>query len=113
MTMEIEGLPSRPFFSCTAEGLDILDQADMKGSARLDAIEPRIRFELGDRNIIDSRPRKAASSKPGQVTVECESGTVHIDFEDGRAKKVTAQGEFVYMGGLEDRNEGLGYIPVS
>ena len=45
--------------------------------------------------------------------VECEGGTVHIDFEDGRAKKVTAQGEFIYMGDLEDRNEGLGYIPVS
>ena len=113
MTMELEGLPSKPYFNCTAEGLDILDTAEMKSSARLDAVEPWMRFELGDRNIIDSKPRKAASSKPGQVAVECEGGTVHIDFEDGRAKKVTAQGEFIYMGDLEDRNEGLGYIPVS
>ena len=91
MTMEIEGLPSRPFFNCTPEGLDILDSREMSGAARLDAIEPWMRFELGDRNIIDSKPRKAASSKPGQghggvrkrtskpgqVTVECESYGPH------------------------------------
>ena len=37
MTMEIEGLPSRPFFNCTPEGLDILDSREMSGAARLDA----------------------------------------------------------------------------
>ena len=45
--------------------------------------------------------------------VECEGGTVHIDFEDGTARKVTADGEFVYMGSIDERNDGMGYIAVS
>lgn len=44
---------------------------------------------------------------------ECEGGMVHIDFAEGRAQKVTPQGEFVYLGTLEERNEGRGYIAVS
>ena len=65
MTMELEGLPSKPYFNCTAEGLDILDTAEMKSSARLDAVEPWMRFELGDRN---SRARSRWSAKAVRST---------------------------------------------
>jgi hypothetical protein len=70
-------------------------------------------FKNGDGNVIDSVPKKVATREGQQITVECEGGTVHIDFAEGRARKVTPEGEFVYLGTLDERNDGMGYIAVA
>ena len=113
MTTENEGLPARPFFNCTAEGLTVLDAADANSLLRPESVVPWMVFMKGPGNMIDSTPRRAASRGGDRVEVECDDGTVHIDFEAGSARKVTADGEFVYMGSIEDRNDGMGYIAVS
>ena len=113
MTTENEGLPARPFFNCTAERLTILDAANASSLLRADSAVPWMVFTNGPGNVIDSTPRRAASRGGETVSVECEGGTVHIDFEAGTARKVTADGEYVYMGSIEDRNDGMGYIAVS
>ena len=113
MTTENEGLPARPFFNCTPEGLTILDAANASSLLRADSVEPWMVFTKGQGNMIDSTPRKLASRSGARIAVECEGGTVHIDFDAGSARKVTADGEFVYMGSVEERNDGMGYIAVS
>lgn len=113
MIPDTDGLPARPFFSCSPKGLSIVDGAQATSLLSAESIEPWIFFENGESNIIDSTPRKVASREGQQIAVECEGGTVHIDFEEGRARKVTPDGEYVYMGTLDERNEGMGYIAVS
>ena len=113
MTPDSRPLPTRPFFSCTPEEFVIVDASEAKGSLRDGSLKPWMSFSCGDGNIIDTVPRKVSSWHGDQVAVECEGGTVHIDFAEGSACKTTTQGEFVYMGTLEDRNDGRGYIPIS
>ena len=113
MTNKDQGLPSRPFFSCTPQELTIVDTDDARSSLGQGSIEPWMSFKVGQGNIIDTIPRRVESRRGDELTVECEDGLVHIDFSQGRARKTTPQGEFVYMGGLEERNDGRGYIPMS
>jgi len=113
MTLEADGLPARPFFTCNREGLTIVDTSQANAAMRSGAFEPWMVFEHGEGNVIDSVPRKVASWDRSRLAVECEGGTVHIDFEYGTARKTTAEGEFIYMGSIDERNEGMGYIPVS
>ena len=113
MTTENEGMPARPFFNCTPDGLTILDAANASSLLQADSMVPWMVFTKGQGNIIDSTPRRLASRSAERIAVECEGGTVHIDFEDGTARKVTADGEFVYMGSIDERNDGMGYIAVS
>ena len=113
MTTEPEGLPTKPFFHCTPEGLSILDAADANSLLRADSVVPWMVFTKGEGNMIDSTPMKLASRNGDRITVECDGCTVHIDFDAGSARKVTAEGEFVYMGAIEERNDGMGYIAVS
>ncbi len=113
MTTENEGMPARPFFNCTPDGLTILDAANASSLLQADSMVPWMVFTNGPGNIIDSTPRRLASRSGERISVECEGGTVHIDFDDGTARKVTADGEFVYMGSIDERNDGMGYIAVS
>ena len=113
MSQDTDGLPTRPFFNCSPEGLFIVDGAQAKNLLSAESMEPWIIFENGESNIIDSTPQKVASREGQQIAVECEGGTVHIDFEEGRARKVTPDGEYVYSGTLDERNDGMGYISVS
>ncbi|MBI2856554.1 MAG: hypothetical protein HYX93_06890 [Chloroflexi bacterium] len=113
MSQEELGLPARPFFSCTPEEFVVVDAEAAKSALRSGFMEPWMKFERGDGNVIDSVPHRVASQQEDVVAVECEGATVYIDFAEGRARKVTSQGEFVYRGTLEERNEGRGYIPLS
>ena len=113
MTPDNRSLPSRPFFSCTPEQFVIVDGSEAKSSLLDGSLTPWMSFSCGNGNVIDTVPRKVSSWHEGQVVVECDGGTVHIDFGEGSARKTTTQGEFLYMGTLEDRNEGRGYIPIS
>ena len=113
MTLESDTLPAKPFFTCSPEGLVIVDGGQMNDPSRLAFIEPWMNFKNGESNVIDGVPRRVASWYGQQITVECESSTVHIDFGEGRARKVTPDGEFVYLGTLDERNDGMGYIAVS
>ena len=70
-------------------------------------------FKHGASNIIDTIPRKVVSWDRDQVVVKCDGGTVLIDFAEGQARKATNEGNFVYLGTLEERNEGRGYIAES
>lgn len=113
MTLEPIGLPAKPFFNC-APGEFIIVDAAAAGSALLQGTaEPWMSFKCGDGNVIDSPPRRVTERSGDRVSVECEGGTVQIDFAEGNARKTTPEGEFVYMGTLEDRNDGRGYLPTS
>ena len=113
MSQEEGTLPAKPFFSCTPDEFIIVDADAAKSALRTGSMVPWMTFERGDGNVIDSVPHKMATREEDMVAVECKGGTVYIDFAEGRARKVTSQGEFVYMGTLEERNDGRGYIPVS
>ena len=113
MNQEEAALPAKPFFSCTPEEFVIVDADAARSALRSGSMEPWMTFERGDGNVIDSVPHRVANRRENVVAVECEGGTVYIDFAEGRARKVTPQGEFAYMGTLEERNDGRGYIPLS
>jgi hypothetical protein len=113
MTLDAQRLPARPFFSCSAEGLVIVDAGQAAKLLGSGSLEPWMDFKHGVNNIIDTVPRKVVRWDGDQVTVECDGGTVRIDFAEGQARKVTTVREFVYLGTLEERNEGRGYIAVS
>ena len=113
MTPEAGGLPARPFFTCSHEGLFIVDGGHSNDPLRLESLEPWMDFQNGENNIIDTIPRRVVTWEGQQITVECEGSTVHIDFAEGRARKVAQEGEYVYLGTLDERNEGMGYMAVS
>jgi hypothetical protein len=113
MTLDPYSLPAKPFFNCNPEGFVIVDAGSAKDLLNSGSLEPWMEFKHGTNNVIDTVPRKVVSREGNEVTVECEGGTVRIDFAEGQARKVTAEGEFVYLGTLEERNEGRGYMAVS
>ncbi len=112
MTLDGAGLPAKPFFNCSPKGLSIVDAGSVSNPLQLGSLEPWMEFNHGEGNVIDTVPLKVVGRERGQVAVECEGGTVHIDFKEGRVRKVTPDGEFVYMGTVEERNEGRGYMAV-
>ena len=83
-----------------------MDAGEAAKSLRLGSLEPWMEFQHGVNNIIDTVPRKVVIWEVDQVTVECGGSTVRIDFEEGQARKVTNEGEFGYLGTLEERNKG-------
>ncbi|MBF8267279.1 MAG: hypothetical protein HW388_787 [Dehalococcoidia bacterium] len=113
MTLENQDLPHRPFFSCTPQEFTIVDSQEAKDALRGGSIKPWMSFKVGQANIIDTRPRRVLSWHGNEVTVECDGGTVRLDFSEGSARKTTPHGQFVYRGGIEERNEGMGYMPLS
>ena len=113
MTPAADALPKRPFFACSPEGLVIVDGGQANNLSRLESIEPWMSFKNGARKVLDATPRRVATWEGQQITVECEGSTVHIDFAEGRARKVTPEGEYVYLGTLDERNDGMGYIAVA
>lgn len=111
--MEEFTLPSRPFFACDEDGFTVVDGSLMRGTLDFLQIEPALKLRVGPRNVFEQRPKKIASRDGDVVSVECEGGvTVTLDFGDMLARVVRPDGEFLYNGGLEDGNDGRGFIPA-
>ncbi len=111
--IERDGLPKKVFFSCTPDEFVVVDVAAFGQSLKGDEIEPWMTFEKGPGNVIDSAPKKVASQQGDHVDVECEDGVVYIDFYEGTVRKETGGRAFIYKGTIDQRNGGLGYMPVS
>ncbi len=110
---EIPALPERPFFSCDAREFAVVDAFQMRTGVGLASVEPTCVFTVGAGNVFEHAPLRVASHEGEQVAVECEGGeTVVLDFHDLAARKRTADGEWVYRGGLDEANDGLGFIPA-
>lgn len=105
--------PARPFFSCDENGLAVIDQSDMSQLLRGGDVETWMRLEAGDGNAIDGTPIKIENQQGARVTVSCDTGTIEIDFEEETVKKTDENGRnYVYMGPLDEANEGNGWMPL-
>lgn len=108
---ELFQLPEHPFYSCEEDCFLVADGSQMGTAAAILALEPLLKLMVGEGNIFERRPVTVLSKEGPQVSVECQGGeTVHIDFDALTASKTTADGEFLYRGGLEDGNDGMGYL---
>jgi hypothetical protein len=104
-------LPARAFFSCEEDGLAILDGSLMRSTLALTSIEPALKLLVGPGNVFEQRPVKLGGREGDVVSVECEGGdVVHLDFAEMLVRVQRPDGEFLYMGGLEDGNAGMGFM---
>lgn len=104
-------LPERPFFSCDAAGFTVVDAFQMRTGAGLASVEPTCVFTVGTGNVFECAPLRVTSNEGKRVVVECEGDeTVVLDFGDLAARKHTADGEWLYRGGLDEANDGLGFM---
>ena len=76
--------------------------------------DPWLTLSVGDSNIIDSKPVRVTAHDSLSVEIECENGTISLDMASESARKRDDTGrEWIYCGGLEEANAGLGWMPVS
>ena len=110
---ELFQLPEHPFYSCEADCFLVADGSQMGTAAAILALEPLLKLMVGEGNVFERRPVQVVEKGGTGVSVECDGGeVVHIDFDALTARKTTPQGEFLYRGGLEDGNDGMGYFPA-
>ena len=108
-----EPFPSRPFFSCEASQFRIVDQARMADLMRGQA-EPWLTLEVGANNVFEARPMKVVGHSGLKVEIQTADAMIKLDLESESARKKLSDGsEFVYCGGLDEANSGLGWMPVS
>ena len=106
-------LPERPLFACDEDGFSIVDGALARGALALVSIEPALKLRVGPGNIFEQRPLKLISREGDVVSVQCEGEViVRLDFGEMLARVERPDGEFLYMAGLEDGNDGKGFMPV-
>ena len=111
MTEELFELPMKPFFSCDDDGFVIVDGALMQNTASLFAIEPVLKLLIGSGNIFEQGPRKVVANEDKNVTVECDGDTtVYLDFKALSAKISRPDGDFHYMGGIDEGNDHRGFM---
>ena len=104
-------LPERPFFSCAAGEFAVVDALQMRTAAGLAHVEPLCVFSVGPGNVFERAPLRVVGQGAEVVTVECDGGeTVVLDFRELAARKRTPSGEWLYRGGLDEANEGLGVM---
>ena len=104
-------LPAKPFFSCDEREFAIVDAAQMRSAADLNIVEPVLALRVGSGNVFEQRPRRVVSNEGGVVVVECDGGeTLTLDFNDIAARKSAPDGEFVYRAGLDEGNDGAGWM---
>ena len=105
--------PRRPFFSCEDDRFVIADQSHMSRLLRGEA-DPWLRLEVGFQNVLESRPVRVLRHAGHEVELECQEATVRLDFDSESARKVLPDGtEYVYRAGLDEANDGYGWMPVS
>ena len=104
-------LPDRPYFSCEDSEFQVIDQADMAALLRGGTVVPWMKFQVGENNVLESRPVRIVSQLDNVIELECADATLTINFVESTARKAEPGGEtYAYMGGLEDANAGLGWI---
>ena len=113
MGFPYDPLPVKPFFSCDETTFRIVDrirlQQFMTGKE-----EPWLTLNVGESNVMHSKPLKVTSHDDFTIEVECETGTVKLNLDSESARKVDPAGrEWIYCGGLDEANSGLGWMPVS
>ena len=107
-------LPRRPFFTCEPDAFLILDQDALGAGLMKGDMEPWYRFEVGEDNLFETRPLQVLDHTPEYVTIECEDSVVELDLETGAAQRQTPDGaRWVYYGGMDEANEGSGWMPFS
>ena len=113
MGEELFRLPARPFFSCDEDGFAVIDGALMRSGANIGSIKPELKLAVGASNLFEHRPLRVIGRDGDVVHVACDDGvTVHLDFGSLAARVERADGEFVYMGGLDEGNDGRGFMPA-
>ena len=111
MTGTLPRLPERPFFSCEPHRFAVVDAVRMRHVSALGPLQPVCTFAVGPGNVFEQVPREVISHDGRYVRVACEGGElVTLDFADLAARKETPEGEFVYKGGLDEANDGLGFM---
>ena len=107
-------LPRRPFFSCEETAFSIVDAEAMRQAITQGPITAVFTLRVGPGNIFEHRPRRVTAHQGLIVTVECDGGTtVIIDFDEESALAKTTEGEFRYLGGIDEGNDGKGFIRAS
>ena len=107
-------LPQRPFFSCDEDGFSVIDAAEMQQSLRSGQVRPVLKLRVGPGNVFEHRPRKVVDRSGLKVTVQCDSDvTVILDFDSESARKKSPEGEFVYLGGIDEGGDGKGWMAAS
>ena len=105
--------PASPFLSCEPDKFVIVDRAEM-AALLMGKAEPWLQLSVGDGNVLDSSPLKAHQASATVVEIQCETGLVRLDLGSESARKVTDDGtEYIYCGGLDEANDGLGWMPVA
>ncbi len=83
----------------------------MGTAAGLAHVEPLCVFSVGPGNVFECAPLRVVGHGNEVVTVQCDGGeTVVLDFRELSARKRTPNGEWLYRGGLDEANEGLGFV---
>lgn len=113
MSFPYDPFPSSPFFSCEPSSLRIVDKTRFSQvvSGKED---PWLTLSVSADNVMHSRPVRVKSHQELDIEIECEEGLLRLNIESESARKVDSSGkEWVYRGGLEEANEGMGWMPVS
>lgn len=104
-------MPARPFFSCEADCFILADGERMGTASAVLAAEPLLKLDIGEGNVFERRPLRVAERDGLHIAVECDGGeVVHLDLREFTARKTTPDGDFLYRSGLEEGNDGLGFI---
>lgn len=113
MPFPFDPFPPSPFFSCENSSFRIVDKARFSQVVS-GKEEPWLTLAVGDSNVMHSKPVRVSSHEDSSIEIECEDGSLKLDIESESARKVDPDGrEWVYRGGLEEANQGMGWMPVS
>ena len=105
--------PQQPFFSCEETAFSVLDKEALRRDLLREGLVPVVTLQVGPNNIFEQPPRQVIEHHEAVVAILCDDGTtVYLDFDRGTAQKRTPEGEFRYMGDLEEGNGGKGFIRV-
>lgn len=113
MSFPYDPFPRSPFFSCEDSSFRIVDKTRFS-QVVTGKEEPWMTLSVGDLNVMHSRPVRVKSHQDFSIEIECEDGSLRLDIDSESARKVDSAGrEWVYRGGLEEANAGMGWMPVS